>query len=72
MNTGYPDAYTDSTSCTYTFKKASLDICYIRLQFVHMVVRGPAVTVSPYTRCTYDKVSEEFLDISVLRSLLLV
>jgi len=54
QNTGYPTGYTDSQSCTYTFKKSSLSICAIRLDYVEFVTRGPAVNTAPYTRCIYD------------------
>ena len=58
QNSAYPDAYTDASSCTYTFQKSSLDICYIRLQFVNLVLRGPDVQNSPYyTRCLYDSMA---------------
>ena len=58
QNAAYPDAHTDTTSCSYTFQKSSLDICYIRLQFVHSVVRGPDVLNSPYyTQCLYDAIA---------------
>ena len=54
---GSPSGYTDTTSCSYTFKKASTDICSIRLEFVDFVTRGPDVDNSPYTSCSYDTVS---------------
>ena len=58
QNAAYPDAHTDTTSCTYTFQKSSLDICYIRLQFVNLVVRGPDVLNGPYyTQCLYDSIA---------------
>ena len=49
QNTGYPAAYTDDTSCVYTFKKSSLDICAIRLDYVEFVTRGPGINTMPYT-----------------------
>ena len=50
-------AYTDTTECVYTFKKTSLDICSIRLDFVRFVIRGPDVNTGPqYTTCSYDTV----------------
>ena len=54
QNTGYPAAYTDDTSCVYTFKKSSLDICAIRLDYVEFVTRGPGINTMPYTNCIYD------------------
>ena len=54
QNTGYPTGYTDTQSCTYTFKKSSLDVCAIRLDYVEFVTRGPDVNTSPYTRCDDD------------------
>ena len=56
QNPNYPSAYTDTTSCVYTFKKSSLDICSIRLDFVKFEVRGPDVNTSPYTTCSHDTV----------------
>ena len=58
QNTGYPDAYTLSTSCIYTFKKLSLSICAIRLDYVVFVSKGPTVTgtagVDALTNCEDD------------------
>ena len=56
QNPNYPSAYTDTTGCSYTFKKTSLDICSIRLEFVRFEIRGPDVNNSPYTTCSYDTV----------------
>ena len=58
---GYPDGYTDSSSCSYTFEKASTDICAIRLDMEHFVTRGPALHVSPYTVCSYDYVRAGYI-----------
>ena len=57
QNTGFPSGYTSETSCVYTFKKSSLDICAIRLEFVVFSMRGPDVNKAPtYTNCDYDTV----------------
>ena len=56
QNPSYPAGSTDTTSCVYTFKKSSLDICSIRLDFVKFEVRGPDVNTSPYTTCSHDTV----------------
>ena len=54
QNTGYPNGYTDTTSCVYTLKKSNLNICAIRLDYVEFVTRGPGVDTIPYTNCIYD------------------
>jgi len=54
QNPGYPEGYTDSTSCVYTFQKLTTDICAIRLDYVQFVTRGPDVDTSPYTVCSHD------------------
>ena len=70
QNPNYPSAYTDTTSCVYTFKKSSLDICSIRLDFVKFETRGPNVDSSPYTDCEYDTVMmNNYLIIVIINTL---
>ena len=40
QNTGYPSAFKTATSCSYTFKKMNLDICFFRLEFVNFILTG--------------------------------
>ena len=40
QNTGYPNPFKTATSCSYTFKKMNLEICFFRLEFVNFILTG--------------------------------
>merc|ERR1712117_347155 len=54
QNTGYPNPFKTATSCSYTFKKMNLEICYFRLEFVNFILTGTQSASSH--ECTVDYV----------------
>jgi len=47
QNPSYPSSYSDTTSLTYTVRKCSDDVCFIRLDFDSFTIQGPAATNEP-------------------------
>jgi len=47
QNPSYPSTYGDTTSLTYTIRKCSDDVCFVRLDFDAFTIQGPAATNEP-------------------------
>ena len=54
QNTGYPSPFKTATTCSYTFKKINLEICFFRLEFVNFILTGTQSSSSH--ECSVDYV----------------